>query len=101
MEEQHPAAADKENRPTPLRLVKREPEPEPQRTPSITPEEEKQLAAELRKQELLERLEEEGQESFFGQLARSKTFWYAVFGILFFVIMGRILYWTGKDLGFF
>lgn len=99
MEEQHPAPSDKEERPARLRLVKQEPESE--QTPSITPEEEKQLAAELRKQELFERLEEEGRESFFGQLTRSKTFWYAVFGILFLVIMGRILYWTGKDLGFF
>lgn len=100
MEEQHPAAAaDNENRPAQLRLVKQE--PESGQTPSITPEEEKQLAAELRKQELLERLEEEGREGFFGQLARSKTFWYAVFGIIFLAIMGRILYWTGKDLGFF
>ncbi len=99
MEEQHPAVADTENRPTPLRLAKQESESEA--TPSITPEEEKQLTAELRKQELIERLEEEGQESLFGQLARSKTFWYAIFGTIFFVIMGGILYWTGKDLGLF
>ncbi len=99
MEEQHPAAADTENRPTPLRLAK--PSSEGESSSSITPEEEKQLTAELRKQELIERLEEEGQESLFGQLARSKTFWYAVFGVLFFVIMGGLLYWTGKDLGFF
>lgn len=57
-------------------------------------------SAELRKKELLQALEEENQESALGRLCRSKTFWYMVFGAVFFVVMGLLLRWVARDLGY-
>lgn len=51
---------------------------------------------EQRKQELLAQLEKP--ESRFSQLARSKSFWYAVFGVMFFIIMSFIISWASRDI---
>ncbi|MGN0867226.1 MAG: hypothetical protein ACI4SG_06075 [Oligosphaeraceae bacterium] len=59
-----------------------------------------QESAEWRKKELLQALEEENQESVLGRLCRSKTFWYLVFGGIFVVVMGLLLRWVARDLGY-
>ena len=51
-----------------------------------------------RMQELLAELEMQHQESFLGRLARSKSFWYGVFGTIFFAFMSALLYWVYLDL---
>ena len=65
-----------------------------------TPEEQKaDLERELRKREVLARLEEEASDSFMGRILRSKSFWYAVFGTIFFLFMFFIVRWAARDIG--
>ncbi|MCQ2396132.1 MAG: hypothetical protein MJ106_00335 [Lentisphaeria bacterium] len=71
-------------------------EKEKQAAPDMPPE----LIAEIKRREVLARLEEEAEESALGRLCRSKNFWYAVFGVIFFVIMGALIAWAAKDLGY-
>ncbi|MCQ2402429.1 MAG: hypothetical protein MJ202_01715 [Lentisphaeria bacterium] len=66
-----------------------------------TPEEQKaDLERELRKREALARLEEESRDSAMGRILRSKSFWYAVFGAIFFLFMFYIIRWAARDIGF-
>ena len=48
--------------------------------------------------ELIAELELRHQESYLGRLSRNKTFWYGVFGTIFFLFMGALLYWVYLDL---
>lgn len=66
-----------------------------------TPEAQPDMLAEMKRREVLAQLEEEAQESTLGRLCRSKSFWYAVFGVIFFAIMGALIAWAAKDLGYF
>lgn len=67
--------------------------------PAITKSEAEWLQKELRRKEVLAQLEEESRESTLGRLCRSKSFWYAVFGGIFFVVMALLLAWVARDLG--
>lgn len=73
-----------------------EEEKETQAAPDMPPE----LIAEMKRRDVLAKLEEEAEESALGRLCRSKNFWYAVFGVIFFAIMGAIIVWTARDLGY-
>lgn len=69
-------------------------------TPVMTKDEAALLALELRKRELIERLEEEARETPLGRLCRSREFWFMVFGVIFVLIMGFLIAWVARDLGY-
>ena len=48
--------------------------------------------------EMIAELEYRHQESVLGRLSRNKSFWYGVFGTIFFVFMGALLYWVYLDI---
>ncbi len=78
---------------TPLRLVSQE---SADLSPKSKSPQEKERELELRAWEIMSRYEEPS--SFLGDLCRSKNFWYAVFGGIFFAFMACLIAWVMRDL---
>ena len=59
---------------------------------------ERRAVMDMKKTALLSQLEDEATDSRFGELMRSKNFWYCVFGLIFFLWMGALIAWVAHDL---
>lgn len=73
---------------------------EEEKDKQAAPDMPQELIAEMKRRDVLAKFEEEAEESALGRLCRSKSFWYAVFGVIFFAIMGALIAWAAKDLGY-
>ena len=84
---------------TPYKLKPVAQPPPPMQDPQQAAAEEQQKVRDIKRQEVLNRLELESQEGRFSRLARSKSFWYGVFGTIFFFTMIALIAWAARDMG--
>ena len=92
-------APEIENVPAPTETPPPEKQYSPEELAEIEAEMDKRRAlVDLMKTHVLNQLEEEASDSRFGELMRSKNFWYCVFGLVFFLWMGALILWVAHDL---